>query len=57
MNKFDFGQYIRNARESRKLEIDFCSANLKIHKKFLEAIENNKYDIFISYFPFWINFY
>ena len=50
MNKFDFGQYIRNARESRKLEIDFCSANLKIHKKFLEAIENNKYDIFISYF-------
>lgn len=50
MNKFDIGQYIKNIRESRKLDIEFCSSNLKIHKKFLEAIENNEYKIFDNYF-------
>lgn len=50
MNKFDFGQFIKNVRETRKLDIEFCSSNLKIHKKFLEAIENNDYKIFDNYF-------
>ncbi len=50
MNKFDIGQYIKNIRESLKLDIEFCSSNLKIHKKYLEAIENNEYKIFDNYF-------
>ena len=50
MNKFDFGQFIRESRESRKLDIDFCSASLKIHRRFLEAIENNNYQIFDNYY-------
>ena len=41
MNKFDFGQFIKNVRETRKLDLEFCSSNLKIHKKFLDAIEKN----------------
>jgi cytoskeletal protein RodZ len=50
MNKFDFGQFIRDSRESRKLDIEFCSASLKIHRKFLEAIETNDYTIFDNYY-------
>ena len=50
MNKFDFGQFIKNVRETRKLDLEFCSSNLKIHKKFLDAIENNNYKIFDNYF-------
>lgn len=50
MSKFDFGQFVKKVREERKLDIDFCSSNLKIHRKFLEGIENNNYSQFNTYF-------
>lgn len=50
MKKFDFGENIRIIREEKKLDLDFCSNYLKIHKKFLNAIEENNYKIFDNYF-------
>lgn len=50
MNKVSFGENIKNIREKNKLDIDFCSNQLKIHKRYLIAIENNDYKIFDNYF-------
>lgn len=50
MSKFDFGEFVKKVREERKLDLDFCSNNLKIHRKFLEGIENNNYQNFNNYF-------
>lgn len=50
MNKTTFGENIKNIREKNGLDIDFCSNQLKIHKKYLNAIEENNYKIFDNYF-------
>lgn len=50
MNKVTFGENIKNIREKNGLDIDFCSNQLKIHKKYLNAIEENNYKIFDNYF-------
>lgn len=50
MKKLNFGEFLKNTREDRKLGIEFCSNSLKIHKKFLNAIEENNYKIFDNYF-------
>lgn len=49
MNKKTFGQNLKNTREERKLNIEFCSSFLKIHKKYLEGIESDDYKVFTSY--------
>ena len=50
MKKFNFGEHIKNVREHNKLDLEFCSNSLKIHKKYLIAIEENNYKIFDNYF-------
>ena len=50
MKKFNFGEHIRNIREEKKLDLDFCSNYLKIHRKFLIAMEENNYKLFDNYF-------
>jgi len=50
MNRKTFGQNLKEVREGRKLDIDFCSYTLKIHRKYLEAIEKDDYSLFESYF-------
>lgn len=50
MKKFNFGEYLKNIREGKKFDIEFCSNSLKIHKRFLLAIEENNYKIFDNYF-------
>jgi cytoskeletal protein RodZ len=50
MKKFNFGEYLKNVREEKKLDLEFCSNSLKIHRKFLYAIEENNYKIFDNYF-------
>lgn len=50
MNRKTFGQNLKEVRESRKLDIDFCSYTLKIHRKYLEGIEKDDYSIFESYY-------
>lgn len=49
MNKKTFGQNLKNIREDRKLNIEFCSNSLKIHRKYIEGIENDDYKVFTSY--------
>jgi cytoskeletal protein RodZ len=49
MNKKTFGQNLKNIREEKKLNIEFCSSSLKIHRKYLEGIENDDYKVFTSY--------
>jgi hypothetical protein len=50
MKKFNFGEYLKNIREGKKFDIEFCSNSLKIHRKFLNAVEENNYKIFDNYF-------
>lgn len=50
MKKLNFGEFLKNTREEKKLGIDFCSSSLKIHKRFLQAIEENNYKVFDNYF-------
>lgn len=50
MKKFNFGEYLKNVREEKAFDLVFCSNALKIHKKFLQAIEENNYKVFDNYF-------
>lgn len=50
MKKNNFGEFIKNVRDSKKLDIEFCSNSLKIHRKFLYGIEDNNYQNFDNYF-------
>ena len=50
MKKFNFGEYLKAIREEKKLDIDFCSNQLKIHRKYITAIEENNYKVFDNYF-------
>jgi cytoskeletal protein RodZ len=50
MRKINFGENLKIIREEKKLDIEFCSNFLKIHRRFLQAIEENNYKIFDNYF-------
>jgi cytoskeletal protein RodZ len=50
MKKLNFGEFIKNTREEKNFGIEFCSSSLKIHKKYLVAIEENNYQVFDNYF-------
>jgi len=41
---------IKNKRENLNLDLNFCSQQLKIQRKFLEGIENNDYSVFENSF-------
>ncbi len=40
------GEILKEARLSQKIDLDLASNELKIHKRFLEALENSDYSIF-----------
>ena len=50
MNKLSFGENIKNIREKNGLDLDFCSNQLKIHKRYLKSIEADDYKVFDNYF-------
>jgi cytoskeletal protein RodZ len=50
MKNINFGQHLKNVREEKNFDIEFCSNSLKIQKKYLRAIEDNNYKVFDNYF-------